>query len=253
VAARHPYGEWLKKNRRTLGNQPWQQDLQLGNLELLQQQTAFGFTAEDFDFVIDAMAGGAKEPTFCMGDDIPLAVLSDKPHLLYDYFKQRFAQVTNPPIDPLREKLVMSLEMHLGQRGSPLRPEVEATQVIHLQSPILNEAEMLAVGQQGLQTTTLSTLLPVTEGPKGLGNALTRLCSEAAAAVRSGSKILILSDRGVEINSSNGDDSKALRLAGNGVNATSTYIPPLLAVGAVHHHLLKLSLRLKTSLVVDTA
>ncbi len=253
VAARHPYGEWLKKNRRTLGNQPWQQDLQLGNLELLQQQTAFGFTAEDFDFVIDAMAGGAKEPTFCMGDDIPLAVLSDKPHLLYDYFKQRFAQVTNPPIDPLREKLVMSLEMHLGQRGSPLRPEVEATQVIHLQSPILNEAEMLAVGQQGLQTTTLSTLLPVTEGPKGLGNALTRLCSDAAAAVRSGSKILILSDRGVEINSSNGDDSKALRLAGNGVNATSTYIPPLLAVGAVHHHLLKLSLRLKTSLVVDTA
>ena len=233
VAARYPYGEWLSKNRCTLARKAWFQEAQLGDLELLQQQTAFGFTAEDFELVIDAMAGGAKEPTFCMGDDIPLAVLSDKPHLLYDYFKQRFAQVTNPPIDPLREKLVMSLEMHLGKRGSPLRPEAAAAAVIHLDTPILNEAELVALAQQDLLATTLSTLLPVNDGPNGLGNALKLLCSEAEIAVRGGSQIVVLSDRGV--------------------GAATTYIPPLLAIGAVHHHLLNKGLRLQASLVVDTA
>ncbi len=238
VAARHPYGDWLAQHRRNLAPQPWTQERQLGDLELLQQQTAFGFTAEDFDLVIEDMAGAAKEPTYCMGDDIPLAVLSDKPHLLYDYFKQRFAQVTNPPIDPLREKLVMSLEMHLGKRGSPLRPEAASAAVLHLASPILNEAELAAVSQQGLPTTTLSTLMVVTDGPGGLELAVQRLRSAAEAAVRAGSQILVLSDRGGEA---------------GGINATTSTIPPLLAVGAVHHHLLNLGLRLQASLVVETA
>ena len=233
VASRHPYGAWLQEHRRTLVPQPWQQQCQLGDLELLQLQTAFGFTAEDFDLVIEDMAGAAKEPTYCMGDDIPLAVLSDKPHLLYDYFKQRFAQVTNPPIDPLREKLVMSLEMHLGKRGSPLRPEAASAAVLHLSSPILNEAELAAIGQGSLASQTLSLLLPVTDGPDGLEAAVLRLRQQAEAAVRAGAQILVLSDRGI--------------------NATTTYIPPLLAVGAVHHHLLNLGLRLQTSLVVETA
>ncbi|MCP9778895.1 MULTISPECIES: glutamate synthase-related protein [unclassified Cyanobium] len=238
VAARHPYGDWLAQHRRNLVPQPWTQERQLGDLELLQQQTAFGFTAEDFELVIEDMAGAAKEPTYCMGDDIPLAVLSDKPHLLYDYFKQRFAQVTNPPIDPLREKLVMSLEMHLGKRGSPLRPEAASAAVLHLASPILNEAELAAVSQQGLPTTTLSTLMAVTDGPGGLEAAVQRLRSAAEAAVRAGSQILVLSDRGGEA---------------GGINATTATIPPLLAVGAVHHHLLNLGLRLQASLVVETA
>ena len=238
VAARYPYGSWLAEHRRNLGAQPWTQERQLADLELLQQQTAFGFTAEDFDLVIEDMAGAAKEPTYCMGDDIPLAVLSDKPHLLYDYFKQRFAQVTNPPIDPLREKLVMSLEMHLGKRGSPLRPEAAAAAVLHLASPILNEAELAAVCQQGLPATTLSTLMHVTDGPSGLETAVNRLRGEAEAAVRAGSQILVLSDRAGQ---------------SGGINATTTYIPPLLAVGAVHHHLLNLGLRLQASLVVETA
>jgi glutamate synthase (ferredoxin) len=241
VAARHPYGQWLAEHRRSLGGQPWGQQRQLGDLELLQLQTAFGFTAEDFDLVIEDMAGAAKEPTYCMGDDIPLAVLSDKPHLLYDYFKQRFAQVTNPPIDPLREKLVMSLEMHLGQRRSPLRPQAAAAAVLHLSSPILNEAELAAVAQQGLPCSTLSTLMPITAGPGGLESALVALSSAAEAAVRAGSQILVLSDR------TDGQGQPC------GINATTTYIPPLLAVGAVHHHLLNLGLRLQTSLVVDTA
>ena len=238
VAARHPYGDWLAQHRRNLVPQPWTQERQLADLELLQQQTAFGFTAEDFELVIEDMAGAAKEPTYCMGDDIPLAVLSDKPHLLYDYFKQRFAQVTNPPIDPLREKLVMSLEMHLGRRGSPLRPEAASAAVLHLASPILNEAELAEVGRQGLPTTTLSTLMAVTDGPGGLELAVHRLRSAAEAAVRAGSQILVLSDRGGEA---------------GGINATTATIPPLLAVGAVHHHLLNLGLRLQASLVVETA
>ena len=238
VAARHPYGDWLAQHRRNLVPQPWTQERQLGDLELLQQQTAFGFTAEDFELVIEDMAGAAKEPTYCMGDDIPLAVLSDKPHLLYDYFKQRFAQVTNPPIDPLREKLVMSLEMHLGKRGSPLHPEAASAAVLHLASPILNEAELAAVSQQGLLTTTLSTLMAVTDGPGGLEVAVQRLRSAAEAAVCAGSQILVLSDRGGEA---------------GGINATTATIPPLLAVGAVHHHLLNLGLRLQASLVVETA
>ncbi|MEB3184585.1 MAG: glutamate synthase central domain-containing protein, partial [Cyanobacteriota bacterium] len=241
VAARYPYAAWLAEHRRSLAAQPWRQERLLGDLELMQQQTAFGFTAEDLDLVIEDMAGAAKEPTYCMGDDIPLAVLSAKPHLLYDYFKQRFAQVTNPPIDPLREKLVMSLEMHLGKRGSPLRPDPGAAAVLHLSTPILNEAELDSVGRQGLPATTLSTLMPITDGPSALEAAVNRLKAEAEAAVRAGQQILVLSDR--------------LGLDGQpgGINATTATIAPLLAVGAVHHHLLNLGLRLQTSLVVDTA
>ncbi len=241
AAARHPYGSWLEHNRRNLESQPWQQEHALGDLELLQQQTASGFTSEDLDLVIEDLAGAAKEPTYCMGDDIPLAVLSDKPHLLFDYFKQRFAQVTNPPIDPLREKLVMSLEMHLGRRGSALRPEPSGAAVVHLDSPILNEADLKAVGDQGLASQALSTLFGLDAGPMALQAAVQRLRSEAEAAVRAGAQILVLSDR--------------LGLDGQrgGINATTVAIPPLLAVGAVHHHLLNLGLRLQASLVVETA
>jgi glutamate synthase (ferredoxin) len=241
AAARLPYAAWLAEHRRSLAPGVWEQGLRLGDLDLLQQQTAFGFTAEDLDLVIEDMAGSGKEPTYCMGDDIPLAVLSNKPHLLYDYFKQRFAQVTNPPIDPLREKLVMSLEMHLGRRGSALRPDPAGAAVLHLPTPVLNEAELAALGEQGLAATTLSTLLPVVDGPGGLEKALNRLGFEAEAAVRAGSQILVLSDRvGPE-----GEPT--------GISAGTTYIPPLLAVGAVHQQLLRLGLRLQASIVVDTA
>ena len=178
AAARHPYAAWLAEHRRSLSAGPWQQQRRLGDLELLQQQTATGFTAEDLELVIEEMAGSGKEPTYCMGDDIPLAVLSSKPHLLYDYFKQRFAQVTNPPIDPLREKLVMSLEMHLGRRGSALRPEPAAAAVLHLPTPVLNEAEMAALADQGLTLSTLSLLFPISDGPSALAQAIERLCRE---------------------------------------------------------------------------
>jgi len=236
AASRYPYTSWLAEHRHELTTGVWQEKTILSDFELLQHQTAFGFTAEDLELVMDDMAGAGKEPTYCMGDDIPLAILSSKPHLLYDYFKQRFAQVTNPPIDPLREKLVMSLEMHLGRRGSALRPDAAGAAVLHLASPVLNESELQSLGSKGLRMTSLSTLLAVEEGPSGLEAALKRLCFEAEAAVRADSQILLLSDR-----------------CSSGISAASMAIPPLLAVGAVHHHLLRLGLRLQASIVIETA
>ena len=235
AAARHPYSNWLAEHRRELEAGVWQEQTILSDLELLQQQTAFGFTAEDLELVMDDMAGAGKEPTYCMGDDIPLAILSSKPHLLYDYFKQRFAQVTNPPIDPLREKLVMDLEMHLGRRGSALRPDAAGAAVLHLASPVLSESELQSLGSKGLRMTTLSTLLAVEGGPSGLETTLRRLCFEAEAAVRADSQILLLSDR-----------------CSGGIGAASMAMPPLLAIGAVHHHLLRLGLRLQASIVIET-
>jgi glutamate synthase (ferredoxin) len=236
AADRHPYAAWLAEHRRTLPEGPWQVERQWGDHDLLQLQTASGFTAEDMELVIEEMASQGKEPTYCMGDDIPLAVLSSRPHLLYDYFKQRFAQVTNPPIDPLRERLVMSLEMHLGRRGSALRPDPAGAAVLRLDTPVLNESELASLGDQGLGVATLSTQLPVANGPAGLKTALDRLTFEAEAALRGGNQILVLSDR-VE----------------GGISALSATIPPLLAVGAVHHHLLRKGLRLQASIVVETA
>ena len=241
AAQRFPYGDWLKQHRRSVSAQPWTQDCQISELDLLRLQTAMGFTAEDLDLVIEDMAGLGKEPTYCMGDDIPLAVLSDKPHLLYDYFKQRFAQVTNPPIDPLREKLVMSLEMHLGQRRPAVKPQAAAAALIHLDTPVLNEAELSALSDQGLAVRSLSTQVAVEACAGGLQSAVDALCLKAEDAVRNGAQVLVLSDR------VNAEEQPAELMA------TTVAMPALLAVGAVHHHLLRQKLRLHCSLVSETA
>jgi glutamate synthase (ferredoxin) len=240
VAHQHPYGEWLK-NRQTLQPQPFPEATELDASTLLRQQTAFGYTTEDVEMIIEEMASQGKEPTFCMGDDIPLAVLSDKPRLLYDYFKQRFAQVTNPPIDPLRESLVMSLSMQLGERGNLLEVNPEAAHLLKLETPVLNDADLAQIRQSEFATADLSTLFRIADGPQGLQRAVTALCQAATAAVRNGKKILILSDR--------------IGLSGEPtqLSADYSYIPPLLAVGAVHHHLIRQGLRMKASLIVDTA
>jgi glutamate synthase (ferredoxin) len=238
IAQQHPYGEWMRSRRKNIERQPSSEKLQIEDkATLLRYQTAFGYTAEDVEMIIEPMASQGKEPTFCMGDDIPLAVLSDKPRLLYDYFKQRFAQVTNPPIDPLRESLVMSLNMRLGKRGNLLHPSPEAARLLKVETPILNEPEFAAIKASDFATVELSTLFEITSGLGGLENALDRLRHEAAQAVREGAEILILSDRA----------------AGNTINEHQSYIPPLLAVGAVHHHLIKEGLRLSASIIVDTA
>ena len=239
IAKRHPYGEWLKQHRETLEPQPFAETATLDSQTLLATQTAFGYTAEDLDMVIVEMASSGKEPTFCMGDDIPLAVLSEKPQLLYNYFKQRFAQVTNPPIDPLREGMVMSLTVNIGLRGNLLQAVPENAKLIKIDSPILNDGELSFLKEQkSFPAKVLLTLYHIVAGPEGLKDAVNKLCQEAADAVRSGAKILILSDR---------PSSTA------GLSTESTYIPPFLAIGAVHHHLIQEGLRMKTSLVVDTA
>ncbi len=233
IARSNPYGEWVK-SQRTFIDKETAIDIPAPS-HLLPLQTAFGYTAEDVDMIIVPMAEQGKEPTFCMGDDTPLAVLSSKPHLLYDYFKQRFAQVTNPPIDPLRESLVMSLTMYLGRRGNILKLGVDDAHLLKLDSPLLNNAELAKVKTSSYKTAELSTLYDLTTGPGGLETAIADLCAEAAKKVASGAEILILSDRTAPI------DEK------------TSYIPPLLAVGAVHHHLIRSHLRLKASIVIDTA
>jgi len=233
IARSNPYGEWVK-SQRTFIDKETAIDIPAPS-HLLPRQTAFGYTAEDVDMIIVPMAEQGKEPTFCMGDDTPLAVLSSKPHLLYDYFKQRFAQVTNPPIDPLRESLVMSLTMYLGRRGNILKLGVDDAHLLKLDSPLLNNAELAKVKTSSYKTAELSTLYDLTTGPGGLETAIADLCAEAAKKVASGAEILILSDRTAPI------DEK------------TSYIPPLLAVGAVHHHLIRSHLRLKASIVIDTA
>ncbi|MEG4274569.1 MULTISPECIES: glutamate synthase-related protein [unclassified Microcoleus] len=244
IAKRHPYGEWLKQNREILQPQPFAETATLDSQTLLATQTAFGYTAEDLDMVIVEMASSGKEPTFCMGDDAPLAVLSEKPQLLYNYFKQRFAQVTNPPIDPLREGMVMSLTMNVGLRGNLLQAIPENAKLLKIDSPVLNDAELSFLkDQKSFTATELSTLYKIAAGPSGLKTAVEQLCQEAAAAVREGSRILILSDRPL----------KEEGASSVGLSAECTYIPPFLAVGAVHHHLISVGLRMQTSLVVDTA
>jgi glutamate synthase (ferredoxin) len=248
IAKKQPYGEWLRENRQELPFLPFPTATEMDTATRLQQQIAFGYTAEDVEMTIYEMAQEGKEPTFCMGDDIPLAVLSSKPHVLYDYFKQRFAQVTNPAIDPLREKLVMSPRIQLGKRGNLLLEKPEYAKLLKLESPVLNDAELEEITVSGFTTTKLSTQFPLNAGPNGLKDAVQDLCEQAASAVKAGSQILILSDRW---RCTEGDrlsvDSASY------LSAESTYIPPLLAVGAVHHYLIGQGLRCQASLVVDTA
>jgi glutamate synthase (ferredoxin) len=241
IAKLQPYGEWLENNRRSLEPQAFATAPEYLPSVCLQQQTAFGYSAEDVEMVIESMAQEGKEPTFCMGDDIPLAVLSQRPHLLYNYFKQRFAQVTNPPIDPLREKLVMSLVTQLGKRGNLLVDSPESARLIKLNSPVLNTAELDSIKTSGFKTVSLSTLFAIEQGPSGLQAAVEQLYQQAVAAVQQGAEILILSDR------CNPLGNPCL------LDAQNSYIPPLLAVGAVHHHLMGQGLRMQASLVVDTA
>ncbi len=241
IARQHPYGEWLRQNRQTLQPQAFGDKEVCDDASLLRLQTAFGYSAEDVEMIINEMGAQGKEPTFCMGDDAPLAVLSAKPHLIYDYFKQRFAQVTNPAIDPLREKLVMSLTMNLGAKGNLLEPNASLARTLMLESPCLIEAELESIKAGAIPAATLSTLYNLTQGPDGLSAAVTALCEKAAQLVRSGKELLILSDRCDHQGNS------------QQIDAETSYIPPLVAVGAVHQFLIRQGLRMKTSIIADTA
>lgn len=233
VASAHPYGQWLNTERKTLEHQQFHSQKQFTHEELIVNQIAFGYGKEDVEFIVNAMAQTANEPVFSMGDDTPIAVLSQKPRVLFDYFKQRFAQVTNPPIDPLREKLVMSLDTHLGRRTNLLRPAQHAARTLYLNSPVLNELELAGLDKFGkhFKCQTLALHFDATTG--NLNEALGKLCDQAVEAVKQGHSILVLSDRSP--------------------TNTLASIPILLAVGAVHHHLIREGLRLNTSIIAETA
>ncbi|KAF2602978.1 hypothetical protein F2Q70_00028693 [Brassica cretica] len=237
VASYNPYGKWVSENLRTLKPSTFLSSAVMETEETLRRQQAFGYSSEDVQMVIESMAAQGKEPTFCMGDDTPVAVLSQKPHMLYDYFKQRFAQVTNPAIDPLREGLVMSLEVNIGKRGNILEVGPQNVSQVVLSGPVLNERELEGLlSDPHLKSQVLPTFFDIHRGIDGsLKKALLKLCEAADEAVRNGSQVLVLSDRS--------DNPEPTRPA----------IPMLLAVGAVHQHLIENGLRMSASIIADTA
>ncbi|XP_076958239.1 ferredoxin-dependent glutamate synthase 1, chloroplastic/mitochondrial-like [Bidens hawaiensis] len=237
VALSSPYGKWIAENTRNLEPANFLSSPTMESETILRHQQAFGYSSEDVQMVIESMASEGKEPTFCMGDDIPLAVLSQRSHVLYDYFKQRFAQVTNPAIDPLREGLVMSLEVNLGKRGNILEVGPENASQVTLSSPVLNESELESLFKDPiLKAQTIPTFFDIRKGLDGsLEKTLNKICEAADEAVRNGCQLLVLSDRADEL------------------EATRPAVPILLAVGAVHQHLILNGLRMSASIVADTA
>ncbi len=236
IAGRKPYRTWLTQHRVSLDELPEPLNVpQPDHPTLRQRQQAFGVTIEELKMVLSPMGINGEEPTSSMGTDTPLAVLSNRPQLLPKYFKQLFAQVTNPPIDPIREQLVMSLVTNIGPKPNLIAETPEACRRIKVRQPILTNADLQKIREfedPNFACTTLPMLFPVAEGPDGLGAAVDQLCQDASKAIREGSKFLILSDRGV--------------------NVEWAPIPSLLGIAAVHHHLVRESTRTEVGLILET-
>jgi glutamate synthase (ferredoxin) len=236
IALENDYSQWVDRERLEFSAEPFAEQIKLADSDLIGLQTAYGYGKEDIAQILLVMASTAHEAIYSMGDDTPLAVLSSQPRLLYDYFKQRFAQVTNPPIDHLREKLVMSIDSYLGRQSGWFIPNQEGAKSIHLSTPILNERELdklihLGTEDKAFASEVVSLLFLPSEN--NLDTALSNLCKRVLEAVRDHKSILILSDRGV--------------------NSERVAIPALLAVAAVHHELIRQGLRLECSIVLETA
>ncbi|MDY3563492.1 glutamate synthase large subunit [Gemmata sp. JC673] len=235
VAREKPYAEWVAANQVQLDDLPAAAPVEPDLATVRNRQHAFGYTQEDVARVLLPMAQDGQEPVSSMGTDTPLAVLSDRAQLLFNYFKQHFAQVTNPPIDPIREKVVMNTESLIGCEQNILAETPEHARLLRLKGPTLNDEELAkvrALDRPGLKVCTLTTLFDRSAGEPGLARAVDALCGEAEAAVRAGATILILSDRGVD--------------------AQRVPVPSLLATAAVNHHLIRAGLRVKCGLVVET-
>ncbi|MCR4436513.1 MAG: glutamate synthase large subunit [Clostridiales bacterium] len=236
IASEHPYRQWLTRHMVTLESIPQVSHSERPAHEsVTQRQKAFGYTYEDLRMVIGPMAVDGVDPVGAMGNDIPLAVLSDKPQLLYDYFKQLFAQVTNPPIDSIREEIVTATELMIGSEGDLLNPGPESCHKIKLKSSILDNDELAKlkyVNWPGFKSTTLPALFKVADGGQGLQRALEELFASARQAILDGSNILILSDRDMD--------------------QENAPIPALLAVAGLHHYLIREGMRGKASLIVES-
>ncbi len=236
LASQKPYGEWLKTNQITLDALPEPARVQgSDDRTVLARQRCFGYTDEDIRLLISPMAGNGEEAIGSMGTDTPLACLSDKPQLMFNYFKQLFAQVTNPPIDPIREELVMSLTSYIGTERNMLAETPEHCHTLKMPQPILSNRELeklRRVSRGDLLASTLPTTFIVHDGETGLKRALNGLCRRASLAIKAGYSLLILSDRGV-------DEEYAP-------------IPSLLALTAVHNHLVREGTRTGVALIIES-
>ncbi|PYO54105.1 MAG: glutamate synthase large subunit, partial [Candidatus Rokuibacteriota bacterium] len=235
LAAEHPYGDWLRQNQVRLEDVAAAPVTESDHASVLTRQMAFGYTHEDLRMLLAPMARNGEEPIGSMGTDTSLAVLSDRPRPLYDYFKQLFAQVTNPPLDQIREELVTAMESTVGPEGNLLKAEPGSCRQIVLKDPVLSNedlAKLAHVSELGFKAVTLAMLYPVSEGATGLERAIEALQRQASRAIADGHNVVILSDRGV--------------------SRAQAAIPSLLATAAVHHHLVRHGERTRCGLVVET-
>ena len=236
IAQAQPYRQWLDQHMMELASLPDPGKLpEPDHNTVLQRQQAFGYTFEDLRMLMVPMARDGVEAVGSMGTDTPLAVLSDKPQSLYNYFKQLFAQVTNPPIDCIREEIVTSAETTIGSEKNLLNPVPESCHLIELKSPILTNEEfskLKHLDQPGYKSVTIPILYKVDKGAKGLEKALGDVFKQATKAIKEGINIIIISDRGVD--------------------AKNAAIPALLAVSGLHHHLIREGTRTRVGLVLES-
>ena len=236
LASRQPYAQWLKDNQVTIDQLPKPARMHHPDAEtLLRRQRAFGYSDEDLRMILGPMAAKGQEPVGSMGTDTPLACLSDRPQSLFNYFKQLFAQVTNPPIDPIREEIVMSLISYIGSERNILSEEPENCHMLKLAHPILTNVELeklRRVSTGDLLAITLPALFRASDGEAGLKRALEELCQRASLAGRAGYTLLILSDRGV--------------------SKDYAPIPSLLALAAVHNLLVQEETRTQVALITES-
>jgi glutamate synthase domain-containing protein 2/glutamate synthase domain-containing protein 3 len=236
ISRRRPYRAWLNRNLVTFDQLPPPPSRPTAEpLPLPLRQDVFGYSAEDLHIILAPMARDAKEPVGSMGDDIPPAILSKRPRLLYDYFKQLFAQVTNPPLDAIREELVTSLKTTVGAEQDLFQETARHCRQLALDGPVLTDtrlAQLNRIDRPGLRPASLPILFEMAAGRRGLEQALGNLCNRAVAAVKNGATLLILSDRGA-----------SERLAP---------IPAFLATAGLHHHLIREGVRTRCGLVIET-
>ncbi len=236
LAKAHPYREWLNENRVQLEKLKSGRKVDNGVSDLNAKLVTFGFGQEDIDKTIIPMATAGQEPVAAMGNDTPLAVISDRPQVLFNYFRQQFAQVTNPAIDPIREELVMSLTEYIGAVGTNiLTPDASNCKMVRLPQPVLTNTQLdilCNIRYKGFNTKKLPILFEMAKGEEGLRQALEDLCHQAEASVDEGVNYIILSDRDLD--------------------ETHAAIPSLLAVSAVHHYLISVGKRVQTALIVES-
>jgi glutamate synthase (NADPH/NADH) large chain len=236
LAKAHPYREWLNENRVQLEKLKSGRHVDNGVSDLNAKLVTFGFGQEDIDKTIIPMATAGQEPVAAMGNDTPLAVISDRPQVLFNYFRQQFAQVTNPAIDPIREELVMSLTEYIGAVGTNiLTPDASNCKMVRLPQPVLTNTQLdilCNIRYKGFNTKKLPILFEMAKGEEGLRQALDDLCHQAEASVDEGVNYIILSDRDLD--------------------ETHAAIPSLLAVSAVHHYLISVGKRVQTALIVES-